>query len=305
MRTSALWMILVVALVSLLPGACTRSQFQFSDLFMENQQSPAAADYSYQGTAQTKIRLGDRDHVDSVFKDVFGASTVLSGRTSVDSQLQAQLHGYIGYFGGPCDPAYVETFWIIGRAYAAGELVRATESGLGKSEKLYKALTAHTASSPTSAPTVCSASTASCKRLHFSTDLAAGRWAVATTEGCLRRNESLTSMISGPAPAREALRVELCETFTGTDSTLTVAVANAGGSLTVAPTASDIDSVWELFHFGDSVPENIATKLQAVIDTTRSTLGAESTPPSEATIATEQWRYLFLTVCRSPSWSVL
>jgi hypothetical protein len=289
-------------------SGCTQKKFEFSELTATLNPSPAEADYSYQGTAQTKIRLGDRDHVDSVFKDVFGSSSIVTGTTTVESLLQEQVHGYIGYFGGPCDPAYVDTTWMGANAYTVGQLVRFNTSARA-TEQLYRCLAAHTSSNDVMGlPGNCasSANAYNCKRDNFAADLTAGKWVQVTNQqGCYRRNESQAPMIAGPVPAREALRVQLCETLTGSDTTLKTAIVNAGGTYSTAPSSTEIVATWELFHFGETVPEAVKTALQRVVDTTASTLATESTPPSEEEVALEQWRFLFLTVCRSPSWSIL
>ncbi len=286
-------------------SACTSKKYEFSDLRAVENPSPASADYSFQGTAQTKIRLGDRDHADSVFKDVFGASTLVTGTTTVEDTLNTQVHGYISYFGGACDAGYVETTWMQNKSYMTGELVRATEYG-ATSDAFYRALSSHTSSNvPRGTGGCASLNAVTCKKFNFSEDLRAGKWVRTQTQGCYRRTESLTPMISGPAPAREALRVQLCETFTGTDTTLAVAIANAGGDATSAPGETQIGAVWELFHFGDEIAPEITTALQKVVDTTASVLQSEATAPSASEITLEQWRFLFLTVCRSPTWSIL
>jgi|GEM_PF-5617356 len=286
-------------------SACTSKKYEFSDLRAVENPSPASADYSYQGTAQTKIRLGDRDHADSVFKDVFGASTLVTGSTTVEDTLNTQVHGYISYFGGACDAGFVETTWMQNKSYLTGELVRATEYGAG-SDGFYRALSSHTSSNVARGSGGCtSLNTVTCKKFNFSEDLGTGKWVRTHTQGCYRRNESLTPMISGPAPAREALRVQLCETFTGTDTTLAVAIAHAGGDAASAPGDAEIAAVWELFHFGDEIAPEITTALQKVVDTTATALQSEATVPSASEITLEQWRFLFLTVCRSPTWSIL
>jgi hypothetical protein len=295
----------VLSLALLAASACTSKKYEFSDIKALQNPSPASADYSFQGTAQTKIRLGDRDHADSVFKDVFGSGTLVTGTTTVDDILKVQVHGYISYFGGACDPGYVETTWMGAKSYAAGELVRATEHGAA-SDAFYRALNGHTSSNIAAGAGYCAGMNAvTCKKKNFSTDLAAGNWIKTQTQGCYRRTESLTPMISGPAPAREALRVQLCETLTGTDSTLAVAISNVGGDATSAPGATQIAAVWELFHFGDEIAPEISTALQKVVDTTATALQSEATVPSASEITQEQWRFLFLTVCRSPTWSIL
>lgn len=74
--------------------------------------SPAITNYSYQGTAETRIRMGDRHFVRSILEGAFGSSASTVSATYIDPQ--------IGYFGGPCD---VQNETCVNRTETQGQVI--------------------------------------------------------------------------------------------------------------------------------------------------------------------------------------
>ena len=101
-----------------LGSACTQSYFSFSVESDGGHVGPETQEiYSYQGTPDSRVRLGDRHYVRSVMREAFGPSaevaTVLKryidpplivDKNQINTSPES-ISNQISMFGGPCDPA--------------------------------------------------------------------------------------------------------------------------------------------------------------------------------------------------------
>lgn len=101
------------------------------------------------------------------------------------------------------------------------------------------------------------------------------------------------ALVPSSSTLREGLVIKACTEINQRDARVS-AVAQALGSSTASwPTLQNITAAYGLFYPGRTLPGKVETSLTALV------AGAKSEFPSRPL---EGWRYLLLTLCKSPDW---